>query len=341
VTALAGRGLGAAVLLAALLVAAPAVPVGARPSVAGAASAASAASPASAATNGACPTAAGVTVIVDFQHLTTESGGTPASIVRCATEPPSSGFDALTKAGIQWQRLQNGDFVCRIEGLPHQPGYAGGCAQYPPTNAYWSYWVAPRGGAWCYSQIGAASRTPKAGTVEGWSFSSSRSEGGTPPRVAVPGAVAGAPVSVDGASCPHPPPPPTTTTTAKPGPATTAPPAGGGTTGGTTGGSTGASTTAPTQRRGGPTGTAPAATDPTGALVPDAAPSSTGEPDRSSTSSSSTAAAVGEVRIRDDEGGGGSPAGAIAAGSVVGGLALAAALTARRRRRAGTTEPGW
>ncbi len=173
-------------------------------------------------TEGACPTAAGVTVVVDFQDL---GGGV---WLRCTEGSADSGFQALERAGIPYRTaVRSPGFLCRIDELP-----AGDpCINPSPTAAYWSYWVAPRGGSWCYSNIGAASRNPPEGTVEGWSFSLNRSPS-PPPRIAPPPAVPGAPASLPGPSC-NPNPTPSTP------PPTSSPPV---TTGAATGGGPGPAT---------------------------------------------------------------------------------------------------
>lgn len=166
-------------------------------------------------TEGACPTAAGVTVVVDFQDL---GGGV---WLRCTDGSADTGFQALERAGIPYRTaVRSPGFLCRIDELP-----AGDpCINPSPTAAYWSYWVAPRGGSWCYSNIGAASRNPPEGTVEGWSFSLNRSPS-PPPRIAPPPAVPGAPASLPGPSC-NPNPTPSTP------PPTSSPPVTSGATGG-------------------------------------------------------------------------------------------------------------
>jgi hypothetical protein len=306
VTSRGGRALGAVALLACLL-----APV---------ATGSAGASPRAAAS--ACSGAGGVTVVVDFQSLKNSDGSSPPSLIGCAVGSPSSGFDALTKAGIEVQQVTtNPGFLCRIQGLPASKSYANNCATIPPTSAYWGYWVATRGGGWCYSQIGAGARTPVPGTVEGWSFSSGTVEGGTPPRPAVPPHVTGAPTRITDGSCPSP--PATTTTTIRP--TTTAPPAPPAEPGGT--GGTGA-TTPTTRRPGGTTTTATAAAG--GDVVPVPADTSTSS-DTSSTTTTAPRGTVG-VRLADDHDSG-SPVGAALGGAAVVALAAAGLLTARRRGR--------
>jgi hypothetical protein len=169
------RRIRAAVALAALIVAA----LGARSHV----------DAAEAAPAAACSSSSGVTVVVDFGSL---GGGTQ---VRCATGSPSSGLDALSKAGFGYTFVSSQPgLVCRIDGKPASQS----CAHSPPSDAYWAYYHASRGGHWTYSTAGAGNRTPPPGSVEGWAFGDSAT-----PSVA-------------------PPPPPATTTTRAEAPPTTA-----------------------------------------------------------------------------------------------------------------------
>ncbi|WHT22599.1 ABC transporter substrate-binding protein [Crossiella sp. CA-258035] len=128
---------------------------------------------------GHCPDGNGVTVIIDFQQL----GG--STIVRCAVGEQETGHAALRNAGIRiagtnrWGEA----FVCRIEGKPGPEAEA--CIDTPPATAYWSYWHAPEGGQWTYSQYGVMNRKPPLGSFEGWSFSKDRTaETNPPPRLA-------------------------------------------------------------------------------------------------------------------------------------------------------------
>ena len=146
--------------------------------------------------DGPCLDHTGVTVVVDFQEL---GGGVN---VRCAPGPVRSGLGALDAAGVSWEgTLRFADFVCRIAG---QPGAASEpCGNTPPATAYWGYWLAPRGGNWCYSILGPANRTPPAGTVEGWSFALNRTGADLPPpRFAPPAPIAGqAPMPLNPSDC--------------------------------------------------------------------------------------------------------------------------------------------
>ncbi|MEV8373162.1 hypothetical protein AB0P21_10525 [Kribbella sp. NPDC056861] len=128
---------------------------------------------------GYCPNANGVTVIVDYQGL----GG--ATEIRCAPGDQTTGLAALENAGFvvtgtnRWGKA----FICRINGKPTAATEP--CVNTPPASAYWSYWHAPNGGSWTYSQSGASARKPPLGSFEGWSFS--QNAGPTtnpPPRVA-------------------------------------------------------------------------------------------------------------------------------------------------------------
>ena len=118
---------------------------------------------AAAGTDGACPDNVGVTVVVDFGGL---GGGVS---VRCAPTGGATGLAVLDAAGVSWEGTRRfPGMVCRIAGLPSAG--AEPCVNAPPANAYWSYWMAPRGGSWCYSALGPGNRTPPLGSIEGWSF---------------------------------------------------------------------------------------------------------------------------------------------------------------------------
>ncbi len=179
--------------------------------------------PGRATASGPCPGGSGVTVVVDFQEL---GGGVEA---RCAPGQPSSGLDALTRAGVAFTgTVRFPGFVCRIAGRPAQDR----CIDTSPSSAYWSYWVADRGGSWCYSTTGAASRRPPEGTVEGWSFSLNRPSNQPPaPRGAPPPATPGG-GRLPGGECdaaiapPPAPPAPPAAPSPPPQPAAAPPPAG-------------------------------------------------------------------------------------------------------------------
>jgi hypothetical protein len=138
-----------------------------------------------------CPDAAGVTVVVDFHEL-----GDDTVLVRCAPDAPQDGFEALEQAGIPYRTtVAFPGFLCRIADRPADDP----CDTTSPAEAYWSYWLAPAGGEWCYSNRGAGTRTPPPGAVEGWSFSLDRTtEDVPPPRHDPPGDPEGAtPLAAD------------------------------------------------------------------------------------------------------------------------------------------------
>ncbi|GIH03576.1 hypothetical protein Rhe02_16430 [Rhizocola hellebori] len=153
---------------------------------------------------GYCPDTNGVTVVVDFNEL---GGGT---VVRCAPGAQANGLTALENAGFTVQGTQRWGkaFICRIQGKPGADTEA--CLNTPPASAYWSYWYAPNDGTWKYSDFGVLSRTPPAGSFEGWSFAKDKTSSSVPP----PGVAPHRPQPP-----PQPPPPPA---------ATTKPPIGGG-----------------------------------------------------------------------------------------------------------------
>lgn len=210
-------------------------------------------------TDGPCPTtSSGVTVVVDFQRL---SGGVA---VRCALGSPSSGFDALARAGFTVESARRfPGFLCRIDGRPSPASDA--CIDASPFDASWSYWTADRGGVWTYSSIGGLERVPAPGSVEGWSFTDGSD---LPPRIPPPARPA-APTTAPPAT--QPPdmgsgraPRTSTPTTAAPTPST--PPA----TPGATGGGPAASTSQP---GGSGEGSAPAGSPTTAVGAPGGDPS--------------------------------------------------------------------
>jgi hypothetical protein len=144
---------------------------------------------------GACADGRGVTVIVDAQELSSAGPST-----RCAPEAGGHGLEILTKAGVSYETAKRSPgFVCKVAGLPvDEP-----CQDTSPADAYWSYWLAKRGGTWCLSNKGAQARTPPAGTVEGWSFAKARQDSGpVPPRDDPPAALSGtAPAALAAGDC--------------------------------------------------------------------------------------------------------------------------------------------
>lgn len=166
------------------------------------------ASPAAEASSGPCPDVNGVTVVVDFGTL---GGGVQ---VGCAPGDPDSGYAALSGAGFSAEgTLRSPGFLCRIDAKPSAS--ADPCVVPSPPWAYWSYWIADRGGSWCYSDTGMFGRNPPRGTVEGWVFvSGSGSSSVHAPRSSTFSRLAGA--GTTGADCEK-------VTTATTVPATTTP----------------------------------------------------------------------------------------------------------------------
>lgn len=129
--------------------------------------------PASAAT---CPSAAGVSVVVDFHEL---GGGVQTACVpdgggdTAASLFPAAGFP------LTYVQRQPG-FVCRVSGKPADDP----CVNTPPADAYWGLWWSDgKSGSWTYSSSGAGSlRVPEGGYVAfSWNGSSSRSAPGAGP----------------------------------------------------------------------------------------------------------------------------------------------------------------
>ncbi len=137
--------------------------------------------------SGGCTSSKGVTVIVNFGSL---GGGTS---VRCYSGATSSttGLSALSGAGFSTDGTAHDGpgFVCRINGKPSAADEQ--CIKTPPATAYWSYWYAPNGGSWSYSNKGAESRHVILGGFEGWAFHSGSGDavppaGGSPTRPVPP-----------------------------------------------------------------------------------------------------------------------------------------------------------
>ncbi|HEU5152697.1 MAG TPA: hypothetical protein VFU19_19560 [Iamia sp.] len=307
----------------------------------------------------------GVTIVVDFQDL---GGGVN---VRCTERPPTDGADALDAAGISWQgvvRWGRG-FVCKIAGKPADDP----CIDTPPASAYWSYWLAPRGGRWCYSNLGVLNRRPPPGTVEGWSFSLDRDGGQSPPPRMAPPALApglrpnplGAddcdPSGGDGPSTTTPTTAPPTTdrpgggggSTAVPLPGDPSPPGGGGD--GDTDEPGDGSDAAPDGEdpaTAGPGGSSPSTTGDHGSST--ASPAEPGEDDRDAAATGAEAEAGGpggsgeratgvnptDLSSDGSGGGGGFPVSTGAGIGAVLALAAGGAVVARRRRTGGGTLDG-
>lgn len=110
-----------------------------------------------------------VTVIVEGQGRGCASAGV-------------TGWQALEEAGFTLTPVTRfPGMICQINGAPDTD-----CTNAPPVEAYWTYWHAPLGGDWTYSQRGAQNRTAPAGTVEAWTFGPGLRPGPVPTRRAEP-----------------------------------------------------------------------------------------------------------------------------------------------------------
>ncbi len=136
------------------------------------ASFASSAAPAAASPMSSCTASVGAVVAVDFGHW----GG---PVVRGCDANPTTGYDLLHNGGFTTTGTQHDGpgFICRIgnaafsSGTQYPTPAEDACVVTPPANAYWSYWIAPKGqDTWSYSPLGAMSDVPKAGEVEAWTF---------------------------------------------------------------------------------------------------------------------------------------------------------------------------
>lgn len=256
--------------------------------------------------SGSCAGAEGVTVVVDFGTAASEPGTLAGTTVtRCALEPVTSGFDALTRADIPFEvTTQFPGLLCRIDGRPADLG----CYRAPPADRYWAYWTADApGGGWHYADEGAGTRDPAAGAVDGWAFS----DGCTRP----PGASTACASSTTTTTSA----PPTTTTVGGDGTGTVggAPPPTGATGGAAVApGQAATSTTGATQAAGGSTTTAPG----------ERAPRAGAQHDEQAMDGS---ARTGAARTAERDAG--SPLGLGVALAVLVGAAVAAWRTARRR----------
>lgn len=279
-----------------------------------------------AATPGACTTPNGVTVVVDHAAL---GGGV---VVRCIGDFTGDGAGALSAAGLNPAPVARWGlaFICRINGRPGpgeplaiagNEGYTERCIDTPPASAFWSYWHAPNGGSWTFSQQGAMARTVISGGFEGWRFALNGSASNPTPPAYTPSRTIEAPA------------PP-------PGPPPAAPPsAGGGAAGGAggnAGGSSGSGVPAGPTGPGSPSPAAgsPEATPDASSQEPSASPSespSQAEGQSAITTATSDPAAAQATTEGPAEGASVLPTILVLAVLLVGGTG--AALWARTRRR--------
>lgn len=161
---------------------------------AGLAAAAYAAQPVAPASAAACPTDAGVTVVVDYHEL--GGGVQTACVAGGGGQTASQLFPAAGFALSYVQRTPG--FVCRVDGKPAEDP----CVNTPPSDAYWGlFWSDGKSGSWSYASSGASGlRVPDGGYVAfSWNGSTTRSTPGFTPA-------------------PHPSPTPTPSPTKNPSP---------------------------------------------------------------------------------------------------------------------------
>ncbi|MDP2774338.1 MAG: hypothetical protein Q8O61_12370 [Nocardioides sp.] len=148
-----------------------------------------------------CPSADGVTVVVDFNEL---GGGVPS-----VCDADGGGKKASTLFGdagfpLTYASRQPG-FVCRVSGVPASDP----CVNTAPANAYWGLWWSDgKNGSWSYSSLGAASLTLPEGAYV--AFSWDQSDSSAPPSFT--------PAVHKSESAPSPQPNPTPSPTSKPSP---------------------------------------------------------------------------------------------------------------------------
>jgi hypothetical protein len=113
----------------------------------------------------AAASASCVAIVVDFRHL----GG--AVQTGCAQGDPSTGLQALGRAGFTDTPRPRDGLICQIDARP-------ACTDTTST-AYWSYWYRAAGSSrWVYASEGAGSHNPKPGSTEAWVW---QDGGKTPP----------------------------------------------------------------------------------------------------------------------------------------------------------------
>ncbi len=117
-------------------------------------------------TNGAC-TNQGTTLIVDFG-----AQSKLAPIQKCVGATGATGWQVLQDAGLQITGTAEYPeaFVCRINNWPSEQ--LEDCAGTPGlTGGSWAYFYSkPGANGWLRSPVGAATRKPLCGEVEGWLF---------------------------------------------------------------------------------------------------------------------------------------------------------------------------
>jgi hypothetical protein len=123
----------------------------------------------------ACPSADGVTVVVDYHEL---GGGVSQVCDAGAGQYASARFK---DAGFTLTRVQSQPgFVCRVEGKPASDP----CQNVPPQDAYWGLWWSDgKSGSWTYASQGVDSlKVPEGGYVAfSWNGGSTKSPPGAAP----------------------------------------------------------------------------------------------------------------------------------------------------------------
>lgn len=119
-----------------------------------------------------CTANGGAIVVVDFSRW----GG---PLLRSCDSTPTTGFTQLNQGGWHTSGTEHDGpgFICRIgyAGFRHGTQYPTprqqACVNTPPASAYWTYWEAgPGQDTWSYSQTGAMSLHPTAGSISLWVF---------------------------------------------------------------------------------------------------------------------------------------------------------------------------
>jgi hypothetical protein len=277
------------------------------------------AAPAAADPIGDCSTTTGVIVVVDFSSW----GG---AVERGCDATLTTGYNALHAAGFTTAGdEQDGPaFICRIDDEP--PPSQDPCVVTPPVNASWSYWHADVGqNTWSYSQLGAMSYHPPAGSVDAWTFGAVDPD--VPPPFP-PSAVratntVGGPTTTSTVAAP-------TTTAAPPTTGPVPPPTGAGGAGRPKVAVSGASS--PPMTGAGGDGGEPAGTSPTGP-GPTTSTTSGGAGRAAAGRSPSTPRIVDAAPASTHRPSAGSPLPLLAGAGLVAVLAVAAGVVARRRRR--------
>jgi hypothetical protein len=123
------------------------------------------------------------------------------SVSTACTTTGGTGYDVLRRKYDVYIGTSGpyAGFLLQINSQPSSP--------HPDNTHYWSYWHSSGSGSWTYSGSGAGSNTPKAGTVEGWSYVNGQATAPAPPAHSY--------ASLCAASDPKPKPKPTPTPTHK------------------------------------------------------------------------------------------------------------------------------